>query len=92
MGEQPRAQHVDLPLARPAHDIAAGRGGRQAARQGHPGLCGVQLGERGVQHHLELPDVRLEALLEPRTGELELGEHPFGIRRVAHVVARHERL
>jgi hypothetical protein len=83
---------VDLTLARPAHDVAAGRWCRQAARKRHPGLRGVQLGQRGVQHHLQLTDVRLEALLEPRAGELELGEHALGVRRVAHVVARHERL
>ena len=92
MGEQARAEHVQLARAGPADDVAArGRRG-EAARERDPGLGGVELGGRGVQHHLELAGPRLEALLEPRARELELGEHALGVVGVALVVARDERV
>src|SRR5699024_10299996 len=74
-------------------DHVAARGGRrQPAGEGEPRLGRVELGERGVQHDRELAGPRVDALLEPRARELELGEHAIGDVGVTLVVARHERL
>ena len=92
MREQPRREHVQLARAGPADDVAARRGRGEAARDRQPRLRGVELRDRGVQDDRELAGARVEALLEPRAGELELRQHARGVLLVALVVAREEGL
>ena len=83
---------MQLPLPGPADDVAARRGRRQPPLDGDPGLRGVELRGRAVQHHGELPEAHVELPLEPLARVLELGEHARGVGLVALVMARDERL
>ena len=88
--EQPRREHVQLALAGPADEVAASRRRRQPPLERQPGLGGVELRGRAVHDDGELAEPLREALVEPRAGVLELGEHALDVGRVALVVARDE--
>ena len=89
--EQPRREHVQGVDGRPADEVAPpGRRG-EAALERQPGLRGVELRRRAVQHDGQLADAGREALVEPRARVLELREHAVGVGRVAGRVAGDER-
>ena len=90
LGEQPRREHVQLALGRPADQVAASRRRRQPPLERQPGLGGVELRGRAVHDDRELPEPLGKALVEPRAGVLELGEHALDIGRVTLVMTSDE--
>jgi hypothetical protein len=83
---------VELPLARPAHEIAAGGRRGQPPLQGQRGRGGVEHRGRVVEHDDELARRLPEALVEAVARVLELPDDGRDVRGVALLVAHDERV
>jgi hypothetical protein len=92
VGEQARREHVQLVVGAPADEIAPAGGLGERALHAQPRLRGGELRGGAVQHDRELTDALREPGVEPAAGVFELGQHALGIRVVARVVARGERV
>ena len=90
--QQPRRQHVQLALARPADDVAPRRRVGHPSLERQPRLRRVELRVRPVEHHGQLPEPHLEQPLEPRAAVLELRQDAFDVRAVLLVVPGDEGL